>query len=81
MKALFKEINNFKTRTGVTSANNLVIKLSKKKNPFFKGNNHQDTHEFLVWLLNELDDQYNKLYKIKTKLEPNTPILPLNWIQ
>jgi ubiquitin carboxyl-terminal hydrolase 12/46 len=48
-------INQFKKKTGVTSIKKL-LSYSKKRNEMFKGDYHQDCHEFLMWYLNEIDD-------------------------
>ena len=36
------------------------MNLVKKNNEIFKGDNHQDCHEFCIWLLNELNDILKK---------------------
>ncbi|KRX10354.1 hypothetical protein PPERSA_00834 [Pseudocohnilembus persalinus] len=54
------------------------------KNDMFKGDYHQDCHEFLNWYLNEIDDVLKKEKKNKYKNKedvPNPNLNPTNWLQ
>lgn len=35
------------------------MQYAKKKNERFKGDYHQDCHEFFMWYINEIDDTLN----------------------
>ena len=39
-----------------------LMNYVRKKNEIFKGDNHQDCHEFCNWFLNEINDLLNKKY-------------------
>ncbi|CDY50263.1 BnaC03g61300D [Brassica napus] len=56
---LFSQISSQKKKTGVISPKRFVQRL-KKQNVLFRSYMHQDAHEFLNYLLNELDDILEK---------------------
>jgi ubiquitin carboxyl-terminal hydrolase 12/46 len=55
---LFLSLTRMKKRTGVTSLKKLMS-FTKKRNEEFKGDYHQDCHEFFMWYVNEIDDALN----------------------
>ncbi|XP_059648061.1 ubiquitin carboxyl-terminal hydrolase 4-like [Cornus florida] len=56
---LFTQISSQKKKTGVIAPKRFVHRL-KKQNELFRGYMHQDAHEFLNFLLNELVDILEK---------------------
>lgn len=38
------------------------MKYVRKGNPDFKGDDHQDCHEFSIWFLNEMNDILNRKF-------------------
>ncbi|CAN6906572.1 unnamed protein product [Brassica oleracea] len=56
---LFSQISSQKKKTGVIAPKRFVQRL-KKQNVLFRSYMHQDAHEFLNYLLNELDDILEK---------------------
>ncbi|KAF3606774.1 hypothetical protein DY000_02049657 [Brassica cretica] len=56
---LFSQISSQKKKTGVIAPKRFVQRL-KKQNVLFQSYMHQDAHEFLNYLLNELDDILEK---------------------
>ncbi len=70
MQELFKTINDNKKKTGVTSLKKLMS-YTKKKNEMFKGEYHQDAHEFSTWLLNQMNDILVKKYESICQIKEN----------
>ena len=58
-KKCLNKLQIIKKKTGCLSTKKLM-NLVKKNNEIFKGDNHQDCHEFCIWLLNELNDILKK---------------------
>ncbi|KAK4777068.1 hypothetical protein SAY86_005756 [Trapa natans] len=56
---LFTQISSQKKKTGVIAPKRFVQRL-KKQNELFRSYMHQDAHEFLIFLLNELVDILEK---------------------
>ncbi|CAL9038604.1 unnamed protein product [Musa banksii] len=56
---LFSQISSQKKKTGVIAPKQFVYRV-KKQNEIFRGYMHQDAHEFLNFLLNELVDILEK---------------------
>ncbi|KAL5219305.1 hypothetical protein ABZP36_019989 [Zizania latifolia] len=56
---LFSQISNQKKKTGVIAPKRFIQRL-KKQNEIFRSYMHQDAHEFLNFLLNELVDILEK---------------------
>ncbi|KAL8540567.1 hypothetical protein ACS0TY_001991 [Phlomoides rotata] len=56
---LFSQINSQKKRTGVIAPRRFVHRV-RRENEIFRGYMHQDAHEFLNFLLNELVDILEK---------------------
>mmetsp|Transcript_39543 Transcript_39543/g.45021 ORF Transcript_39543/g.45021 Transcript_39543/m.45021 type:complete len:400 (+) Transcript_39543:56-1255(+) len=52
---LFRHISTFKKKVGVTNLKR-VMSVIQRTNILFEGDYHQDSHELLIWLLNELKD-------------------------
>ncbi|KAL4436015.1 hypothetical protein ABPG74_022250 [Tetrahymena malaccensis] len=71
LQEMFQEIQFSKKKTGVCSSKK-IMKYVRKGNPDFKGENHQDCHEFSIWFLNQMNDILNKKYT-KSKTNPNPP--------
>lgn len=67
---LFTQISSQKKKTGVISPRRFVQRV-KKQNEFFRSYLHQDAHEFLNFLLNELVDILEKESKA-AKSPPET---------
>lgn len=68
---LFMQISSQKKKTGVIAPRRFVQKL-KKQNEIFRSYMHQDAHEFLNYLLNELVDILEKESNT-TKNDQETP--------
>ncbi|KAJ2788082.1 hypothetical protein GGI15_000103 [Coemansia interrupta] len=64
LKDLFWLISTRLRRTGSLSPQGLVNKL-KETNELFRSNAHQDAHEFLNYLLNEIAENVEKIYRDK----------------
>ncbi|KAJ1648607.1 hypothetical protein LPJ64_000061 [Coemansia asiatica] len=64
LKDLFWLISTRIQRTGSLSPQGLVMKL-KETNELFRSNAHQDAHEFLNYLLNEIAENVEKISKDK----------------
>jgi ubiquitin carboxyl-terminal hydrolase 12/46 len=64
LNLLFMSITASKKKTGVISTRRLMTKVrqlnSKPHSGQFEGDAHQDSHEFLIWLLNNLNDTLAK---------------------
>jgi len=45
----------------------------KKNNEMFKGDYHQDTHEFLIWFLNDINDTIKRLKKNQVGSNTSSP--------
>lgn len=73
---LFMQISSQKKKTGVIAPKRFVQKL-KKQNEIFRSYMHQDAHEFLNYLLNELVDLLEKEAR-KAKNDPTTTSPPEN---
>ncbi|CAN0919644.1 Ubiquitin carboxyl-terminal hydrolase 4 [Linum grandiflorum] len=70
---LFTQISSQKKKTGVVAPKRFVQRL-KKQNELFRSYMHQDAHEFLNFLLNELVDILEKEAKaIKSDTETSSP--------
>ncbi|CAN0862056.1 Ubiquitin carboxyl-terminal hydrolase 4 [Linum grandiflorum] len=71
---LFTQISSQKKKTGVIAPKRFVQRL-KKQNELFRSYMHQDAHEFLNFLLNELVDILEKEAKavVKTNAETSPP--------
>ncbi|EGR30572.1 ubiquitin-specific protease, putative, partial [Ichthyophthirius multifiliis] len=69
VQEIFQQIANNKKKTGICNTNK-IMKYVRDSNPDFRGDSHQDCHEFSIWLLNQINDIINKPY-IKTKENPN----------
>ncbi|CAM9024549.1 hypothetical protein WICANDRAFT_97047 [Wickerhamomyces anomalus NRRL Y-366-8] len=61
LKDLFESMIEHESKTGVVSPSHLVETL-KKENELFRSTMHQDAHEFLNFLLNEVIDTINNLH-------------------
>jgi len=61
---LFYNIDSQKKRSGVIGPRKFVAKL-RKENELFRGFMHQDAHEFLNYLLNEVAEYIQKCNKKK----------------
>ncbi|KAH0853269.1 LOW QUALITY PROTEIN: hypothetical protein HID58_093354 [Brassica napus] len=68
---LFSQISSQKKKTGVIAPKRFVQRL-KKQNELFRSYMHQDAHEFLNYLLNEVVDILEKEAKATTKPERET---------
>ncbi|KAJ2848230.1 hypothetical protein IWW36_003424 [Coemansia brasiliensis] len=64
LKDLFWLITTRAKRTGSTSPQGLIAKL-KELNEIFRSNAHQDAHEFLNYLLNEIVENVQKIHRDK----------------
>ncbi|KAJ1725119.1 hypothetical protein LPJ53_000682 [Coemansia erecta] len=64
LKDLFWLISTRLQHTGSLSPQGLVNKL-KETNELFRSNAHQDAHEFLNYLLNEIAENVEKIYRDK----------------
>nr|GMD58359.1 ubiquitin carboxyl-terminal hydrolase 3 [Ipomoea batatas] len=70
---LFMQISSQKKKTGVIAPKRFVHRL-KKQNEIFRSYMHQDAHEFLNYLLNELVDILEKEYNAaKNERESSSP--------
>ncbi|CAJ2677067.1 unnamed protein product [Trifolium pratense] len=69
---LFSQISSQKKKTGVIAPKRFVQRL-KKQNELFRSYMHQDAHEFLNFLLNELVDILEKEAQAAAKTDPETP--------
>ncbi|KAK8606979.1 hypothetical protein V6N13_052730 [Hibiscus sabdariffa] len=70
---LFTQINSQKKKTGVIAPKRFVQRL-KKQNELFRSYMHQDAHEFLNFLLNELVDILEKeVQAAKSESETSSP--------
>ncbi|KAF5951893.1 hypothetical protein HYC85_009837 [Camellia sinensis] len=70
---LFTQINSQKKKTGVIAPKRFVQRV-KKQNELFRGYMHQDAHEFLNFLLNELVDIMEKeSHAVKSSSETPSP--------
>ncbi|XP_050944118.1 ubiquitin carboxyl-terminal hydrolase 4 isoform X1 [Cucumis melo] len=70
---LFTQISSQKKKTGVIAPKRFVQRL-KKQNEIFRSYMHQDAHEFLNFLLNELVDILEKeAHAIKSDAESSSP--------
>ncbi|CAI0420222.1 unnamed protein product [Linum tenue] len=70
---LFTQISSQKKKTGVIAPKRFVQRL-KKQNELFRSYMHQDAHEFLNFLLNELVDILEKEAKaVKSDTETSSP--------
>ncbi|XP_039144611.1 ubiquitin carboxyl-terminal hydrolase 4-like [Dioscorea cayenensis subsp. rotundata] len=75
---LFTQISSQKKKTGVIAPKRFVQRV-KKENELFRGYMHQDAHEFLIFLLNELVDILERESKAaEGSLGPPTPSEMLN---
>ncbi|KAL9253403.1 Ubiquitin carboxyl-terminal hydrolase 3-like protein [Drosera capensis] len=68
---LFMQISSQKKKTGVIAPKRFVQRV-RKENELFRGYMHQDAHEFLNFLLNELVDILEK-ESAATKVENTSP--------
>ncbi|KAG6548356.1 hypothetical protein Mapa_010135 [Marchantia paleacea] len=66
LSELFTQINSQKKKTGVIAPKRFVQRV-KKQNELFRSYMHQDAHEFLNFLLNELVDILEKEAKASSK--------------
>ncbi|GAU19110.1 hypothetical protein TSUD_79330 [Trifolium subterraneum] len=66
------QISSQKKKTGVIAPKRFVQRL-KKQNELFRSYMHQDAHEFLNFLLNELVDILEKEAQTAAKTDPETP--------
>ncbi|KAI8323856.1 cysteine proteinase [Martensiomyces pterosporus] len=64
LKDLFWSISTHIQRTGSMSPQSFVAKL-KERNELFRSNAHQDAHEFLNYLLNEIVENVEKIHRDK----------------
>lgn len=71
---LFTQISSQKKKTGVIAPKRFVQRV-KKENELFRGYIHQDAHEFLNFLLNELVDILEKESKAAVK-SPESSSIP-----
>lgn len=62
LQSLFSELKAFKKKTGILSAKQLIQQV-KTLNEMFNNDYHQDSHEFLIWMLSTLDDELKKVGK------------------
>ncbi|KAL7119384.1 hypothetical protein ACP275_02G060100 [Erythranthe tilingii] len=70
---LFSQISSQKKKTGVVAPKRFVQRL-RKENDVFRGYMHQDAHEFLNFLLNQLVEILEKVpHKVKGEDVPNGP--------
>lgn len=68
---LFSQISNQKKKTGVIAPKRFIQRL-KKQNELFRSYMHQDAHEFLNFLLNELVDILEKECKANKETAQNS---------
>uniref|UniRef100_A0A453IYL5 ubiquitinyl hydrolase 1 n=1 Tax=Aegilops tauschii subsp. strangulata TaxID=200361 RepID=A0A453IYL5_AEGTS len=68
---LFSQISNQKKKTGVIAPKRFIQRL-KKQNELFRSYMHQDAHEFLNFLLNELVDILEKECKANKETPQNS---------
>jgi hypothetical protein len=66
------QISTQKKKTGVIAPKRFVQRL-KKENELFRSYMHQDAHEFLNFLLNELAENLEKEERVHRESEPSTP--------
>ena len=59
---LFSEIAHHPSQTGVIAPKAFLTKV-RQENIMFSNTDHQDAHEFLNWLLNDLCDEVDRLEK------------------
>ncbi|KAJ1672434.1 hypothetical protein EV182_007190, partial [Spiromyces aspiralis] len=64
LKDLFTEINSRVPRSGVLTPFKFISKL-KASNELFRSNAHQDAHEFLNYLLNEISENVSEIQRRK----------------
>ncbi|KAH6799462.1 ubiquitin-specific protease 3 [Perilla frutescens var. frutescens] len=69
---LFLQITSQKKKTGAIAPKRFIQRL-KKRNEAFRGFMHQDAHEFLNFLLNELVDILEKEAQVAKSDEENLP--------
>lgn len=78
LQSLFQEICSHKKKVGVINTKKIMSFVRKKngwkwknlfflfwKKEMFQGDSHQDTQEFLIWLLNMIDETLQKNGKKK----------------
>eukprot|EP00741_Cyanophora_paradoxa_P011239 tig00020554_g10858.t1 len=69
---LFHTISISKKKQGVIAPRKFVSKV-KKENELFRSFMHQDAHEFLNYLLNEIDEQLKKEARERPAVPPEPP--------
>ena len=62
LQDLFIALKAFKKKTGTLSAKQLILQV-KTLNELFNNDHHQDSHEFLIWMLSTLDEELKKVGK------------------
>jgi len=75
LKDLFESMVSYEARTGVVSPQRFIDTL-KLKNELFRGQMHQDAHEFLNYLLNEVVENVEEHSKVMTNTSLNSSLLP-----
>mmetsp|Transcript_27988 Transcript_27988/g.46941 ORF Transcript_27988/g.46941 Transcript_27988/m.46941 type:complete len:439 (+) Transcript_27988:46-1362(+) len=71
---LFASISCAKKKTGVFAPRKFVTKV-KKENELFRSYMHQDAHEFLNYLLNDIDETLRKESKQKLEQQKAAPLV------
>ena len=59
LQDLFQALKSYKKKTGVISAKHFMSQV-KSLNELFNNDHHQDSHEFLIWILSTLDEDLKK---------------------
>jgi ubiquitin C-terminal hydrolase len=69
LNELFFIIESKKKKAGVIDSKKFVLCV-KRNNQEFNNEEHHDSHEFLIWLLDSLDDNLKKESKRNKIIEP-----------
>jgi len=77
LQDIFNQIQNYKKKNGCLTTKKLMNYV-KDKNEMFRGDMHQDAHEFLNWFLNEMNDTLQKKDKKKDAMSPSPVPTPKN---
>jgi ubiquitin C-terminal hydrolase len=62
---LFAKIETQERRNGVVAPRNFIASV-REQNALFRGTQHQDAHEFLIWLLNDIGESLERLNRQTT---------------
>ena len=69
LNELFTVIESKKKKAGVIDSKKFIQSV-KRNNQEFNNEEHHDSHEFLIWLLDSLDENLKKESKRNKQLEP-----------